>query len=131
MHKILLNIISALHIMLLLFVMCVPFINSNYLLLLHFIIVPFIIFHWIINDNTCFLTVVERGLKKKIYGYVDEESCLTCKLVEPVYDFKKNYVSFTVSIYAITISFWLITAGRLYYKYHSGEISNWKQLFMA
>ncbi len=129
MNIILLRLISLIHILLLLFVTVMPFINSNYFLLIHFIIVPFIILHWICNENTCFLTLVEKYLRLKVYGYVDPNDCLTCRLIEPVYDFKKNHKQFTVFIYVITIILWLITSYRLYRKYQNGEIKNWLDLF--
>ena len=107
-----------------------PFTNSNYFLLLHAIFVPFLILHWICNDNTCILTIIERKLRKEIYGKVDEDECITCKLIEPVYDFRKNYKTFTILIYAITILLFLISSGKLYYKYSIGEIRNFRDLFV-
>lgn len=130
MNIILLRLISLIHILLLLFVVGIPFINSNYFLLIHFIIVPFIILHWVCNENTCFLTLVEKYLRLKVYGYVDPNDCLTCRLIEPVYDFKKNYKQFTIFIYVVTIILWIITTCRLYRKYQNGEIKNWIDLFI-
>lgn len=130
MKEIILKVISLLHVIFVLFVVITPFINSNYFLLLHFITVPFVIMHWLCNDNTCALTIAERKLRKEIYGKVDEDDCITCRLIEPVYDFRKNYSGFTVIIYAITIGLWLITATRLGMKYHDGRISNFRDLFI-
>lgn len=123
--------IQLLHFIFVLFVLLVPLTNSNYLLFLHSIFIPFLILHWICNDNTCVLTIIERKLRKDIYkeDYV-EEDCLTCQLIEPVYDFKKNYQGFTNIIYAITISLWVISAIKLYSKYKAGDISKFKDLFM-
>lgn len=131
MHLLLLRIITLIHLLFVLFVIFTPFIGSPYFLLLHLILVPFIIIHWICNDNTCVLTVIEKYLKKKIYGKVDEKECITCRLIEPVYDFKKNYQTFSLSIYVITTFLWLITVGRLTYLYKTGQISSWKDLFMV
>lgn len=111
------------------FVIFIPFTNMNYFLMLHAIFIPFVMLHWICNDNTCILTVVEKNLKKKIYGKVDKDECITCQLIEPVYDFRKNYAKFTVIIYAITISLWLISIGKLGYKYKIGDISEFSDLF--
>lgn len=87
------------------------------------------ILHWLCNDNTCALTVIERKLRKQIYGEVDEEDCITCRLIEPVYDFRKNYETFTAIIYGITISLWALSAGKLFYGYKTGAINNFKDLF--
>ena len=131
MKEILLKLITLLHVIFVAFVVIAPFINSNYFLFIHSIFIPFLIFHWICNDNTCILTTVERKLRKEIYGnQVDDDDCLTCKLIEPVYDFKKNYKGFSVIIYTLTISLWLISMYRLYGKYNSGSIKNIKDLFI-
>ncbi len=130
MKGILLKIITLLHILLVIFVIVTPFINSNYFLLLRALFIPFLILHWICNDNTCVLTIIERNLRKQIYGKVDEEDCITCRLIEPVYDFRKNYATFTIIIYVITILLWLISAGKLVFKYKSGNIKSVTDLFI-
>ena len=128
--ELLLNIVNILHIIFVLFVIVVPFTSSNYLLFMHSIFIPFLLFHWIINDNTCALTIIERKLRQKISGkdFVDDE-CITCKLIEPVYDFRKNYETFTIIIYTITISLWLISVCKLYNNYKNGDIKTFKDLF--
>lgn len=130
MKEILLKIITLLHVMFVIFVLITPFFNSNYFLFIHFIFIPFLILHWICNDNTCVLTVVERKLRKEIYKEVDENDCITCKLIEPVYDFRKNHKTFSVIIYGITISLWLISTIKLYSRYNSGTIKGINDLFV-
>ena len=129
MIDILLKIVSLLHVLFVIFVIVTPFVNSNYFLMLHIIFLPFMMLHWICNDNTCVLTIIERNLKRKLYGKIDEEECITCKLIEPVYDFRKNYSNFSLIIYSITIILWLISVGQLAYKYKSGEITSYIDLF--
>ena len=129
MHYFILKFITFIHLLVVLFIALVPFLNMNYLLLLHAIVVPFIIMHWLLNNNTCALTLAERNLKKILYKEVDDEECFTCKLIEPVYDFKNNYDSFSNLIYIITISLWLISAGKLTYKYKTGKITEMMDLF--
>lgn len=128
--ELLLNIITILHILFVLFVIVVPFTSSNYLLFMHSVFVPFLLFHWVLNDNTCALTIVERKLRQKISGkdFVDDD-CITCKLIEPVYDFRKNYETFTTIIYTVTISLWLISVYKLYSGYSNGSITSFKDLF--
>ena len=129
MLDILLKVISLVHIIFVIFVVLTPFSNINYFLMLHAIFLPFIMLHWICNDNTCVLTVIERNLRKKIYGKVDEEDCITCRLIEPVYDFRKDYATFSMIIYAITITLWLCSVGKLAYKYKTGDITDYIDLF--
>jgi len=85
--------------------------------------------HWVFNDNTCALTLLEKQLKKTVYGEVDEDECFTCRLINPVYDFKKDYQTFSLIIYTTTISLWLISAGTLLYRYNTGIITSWTDLF--
>lgn len=129
MYYFILKFISFIHLLIVLFILIVPFLNMNYLLLLHAIIVPFIVMHWLLNNNTCALTLAERNLKKILYEDIDDDDCFTCKLIEPVYDFKKNFESYSILIYVITIGLWLMSAGKLYYKYKTRQITNYLDLF--
>jgi hypothetical protein len=90
--------------------------------------IPFMLVHWITNDNTCFLTLVERGYQQKVYNKVDDLACFTCNLIEPVYDFKNNYDSVSDIIYMITFSLWFYTIYQLYTKYKNNEIKNYQDL---
>lgn len=118
----LLYLINIIHLLYLLFIIIVPFTNSNYLLLLHSIIVPFMLLHWITNNNTCSLTIAEQYIRKELYGTVNKDECFTSKLIEPIYDFKQNYEQFSNYIYLVTILLWCLSTGKLVYKYHIGEI---------
>jgi hypothetical protein len=130
MNELILKIITVLHALLVLFVIAIPFTGYTPLLLLHVVVVPFIIAHWLCNNNTCILTVIEKNLRKKLYGET-EESCITCKLIEPVYDFKNNYAKFTAIIYILTIFLWLISSIRLFNKYRSNPLISIQDLFDA
>ena len=129
MIDLILKIVSLLHILFVIFVIVAPFSGSNYFLMLHSVFIPFIIIHWICNDNTCVLTIIERYLKRRVYGKIDEDECITCKLIEPVYDFRKNYSQFSTIIYTVTILLWLVTMSSLTYKYKSGQITSYVDLF--
>lgn len=70
--------------------------------------------HWVINNNICFLTVVEQYLSKdKNYKGI------IAQIIEPIYDFKKNNESFSKIIYIITFILWLITINRIFNGYSS------------
>lgn len=130
MNEILLNLIVLIHISVILFIIIAPFTNINYILFLNAIIIPFIMFHWYLNDNTCALTLLEKHVRSKISGKaVVDDDCFTCKIIHPIYDFKKNHSQFTVFIYTTVIILWLITVFKLYYKYKIGQIKNWQDLF--
>lgn len=121
------NFIWVVHIIIILFVVCVPFTNSNYFLLLHAIFVPFMMLHWVTNNNTCCLTVTEKFLRN-VKTDKDAQECFTCKLIEPIYDFKKNHEAQSAIIYVITIILWIISVSKLGYKIKSGEINSLRTL---
>jgi hypothetical protein len=109
MQNIILYLVKLIHILVILFIVITPFIGNNYLLLIHFIVTPFIILHWLLNDNTCCLTIMEKVLAKdKNYKGI------LSKIIEPVYDFKKNNESYSILIYAATFVFWSISTYKLY-----------------
>lgn len=120
----LLILINIVHLVIIIFILAAPFSNSNYLILMHIIVVPFIILHWILNNNTCCLTVAEKYIREKTVGTtVDSEDCFTYKLVAPIYDFNKDYESFSTFIYILTISVWLISVHNISNKICNGEIN--------
>ena len=130
MNQAILNLIVLTHFVFILFMVVTPFIGNNYFLLLHAIVTPFIIFHWIINDNTCILTLIEKSIRKKIYGTIpDSDDCISYKLIAPVYDFKKNNTDMSTVIYIITIGLLSVSVGKLYSRYSSGKISTLQDLF--
>jgi len=76
------------------------------------------------------LTTVERSLRKEVSGEEYEENdCITCKLIEPVYDFKNNFKAQSKIIYIITFALWAITISKLYCKYKFGVITRFMDLF--
>lgn len=127
------NIISSaiwfVHLCMVILVMAIPFTNSPYFLLLHSVFIPFMILHWVTNNNTCVLTTAEKYFKN-VKTKEDEEDCFTCKLIYPIFDFKKNHVDMSKMIYCITIGMWLISVGKIAFKYNSGEFAKLSDLFV-
>lgn len=130
MNEIALQLITLIHILVILFIVIVPFTNSTYLLLLNAIIVPFIMLHWVLNDNTCVLTLIEKNIRERLYGIKPKkEECFTCNLIEPIYDFKNNHNSMSTAIYVITFALWALSVYKLYAKWKCGEIKSVSDLF--
>ncbi len=123
------KIITLLHILYILFIIITPFYHSNYLLLLHSVLVPFMMLHWICNNNTCAVTIIEKTVRKILTG--KDDKCISCEIIEPVYDFVNKYKKYTMLIYIVTIMLWIISTGRLYNKYRIGEISSIYDLFVV
>lgn len=131
MLKICLFTIQIIHLLFILFVVVTPFSSCNYFSLMHTFVVPFMVLHWVLNNNTCSLTVFEKYIRKSIYGAVEAAECFTCRLIEPVYDFKNNYNEFSQLIYIITGLLWLINITKLCWKVKTKKITHYKQLFIA
>ena len=102
------NIVRFIHILLLLFVLIVPFTNNFELLILHFIIVPGIVFHWYMNSNVCCLTMTEQILR----GKKNTDETLTGSILNPIFNLSKHDES--TLIFYVTLSLWLITVYKLY-----------------
>jgi hypothetical protein len=129
-NKIILQLIIILHVLCVLFIVFIPFLNINCLLILHITIVPFIIFHWVINNNTCCLTIAEQHIRYKLYNIKPNPSeCFVYKFIAPVYDFKKNNEQLSTYIYIITITLWCISIMHIYKKYKSRKIHSFINLF--
>ena len=123
-NKIIIILITILHILVVLFFVLIPFTNSNYLLVLHSIIVPFIIFHWIVNNNTCVLTILEHKFREKLTGQkISSNDTFMGRLLNPIYDFKKNNETRKYFIYGSAITLWLLTLYKIHKKRLNGEIS--------
>lgn len=129
MYKLVLDLILGLHILFVLFVVLTPFFGNNYCLMLHGIVVPFMMLHWVLNDNSCALTIIEKSIRQQLYGEVNDSECFMCHLIEPIYDFKNNYDSFSNIIYIVTFSLWFISAYKLTCKFRAGEITSLNDLF--
>ena len=105
-NKVLANVCWVLHMLFLLWVLIVPFTNNEPMLVLHLIVMPFLWFHWWLNDDTCALTLMERHLR----GVESEESFFH-SLVSPVYKIKDKDLR-TVS-WVLSVALWLITVSKV------------------
>ena len=122
-------LITVLHVLVIIFVLGAPFSDSNYLLVMHLIIVPFILLHWVLNNNTCSLTVAEKFIRDTTAGdNMDKEDCFTYKFIAPIYDFNKNNNNYSSFTYILTIGLWLTTVYNLLKKYKSGEINSFADM---
>lgn len=126
-----LNIIWLCHLLVVCLVVGVPFFGNNYLLMMHSIMVPFMMCHWYFNDNTCVLSLMELQIRKNMGEEdIEQKDCFTCQLINPVYDFRANYSEWTMSIYTITTTLWLISLYRLYCGYANGDIRSFQDLLL-
>lgn len=122
-------LINVLHLIVIIFVVGAPFSGSNYLIFMHVIIIPFIMLHWVLNNNTCSLTLAERFIREKTYGVkTNDDECFTYQFIAPIYDFNKNHESFSYFIYVATFALWSISVYNIFDKIKSGEINSFLDL---
>jgi hypothetical protein len=132
MYKGLLYLIKALHTLLILFLVIIPFSKANWLLLIHAIVIPFIVIHWIFNNNTCALTVAEHYITQKLTGKkVDKNSGFMAHLINPVYDFAGNHKDINMYIYLIVATLFVASAGKLIFRRVTGKINSFKDIFIV
>jgi len=125
---ILLKIISTLHALFVAFMILAPFSGSTYFVFMHSIIAPFVMLHWILNNNSCSVTAIENYLRKQADPSA-EYNCITCKLIEPVFDFRKNYAEYTAVLYGATTLLWLVSLTSLALMYRKGDIKSFYDLY--
>jgi hypothetical protein len=100
------NIISFLHLLVILFVINVPLITDNPFFLMYYcFIVFFIMIHWHYNNDTCILTVIESNLR----GKKDNDTYFG-KLIKPIYNVSSKEIQYiTLFLFAfafLKIRFW-------------------------
>ena len=100
------NIISLLHIFVVLFVINVPLITDNPFFLMYYcFIVFFIMIHWHYNNDTCILTVIESNLRGKKHN-----DTFMGKLIKPIYNVSSQEIQYiALSLFALAflkIRFW-------------------------
>jgi len=77
-----------------------PFSGSDILLRYHVVMMPFLYVHWMTNDDTCALTIMEervRGLKTKKESFFH-------KIVSPVY--KYHACGIDVMVWVLSYILW-------------------------
>jgi hypothetical protein len=76
------------HLVFLIGILVVPFINDRRSLEFYSILIPFIFYHWSVNDDTCALTQAEMA----ITGSKKEETFMG-RVVGPIYKMEENDVN--------------------------------------
>lgn len=116
--------IKLIHLLLIMFIIITPFTDSTYFNLMICATLPFIIIHWIMNDNTCCLTIMENYMRQRLYGKSKKKECLTYKLISPIYDFKKNNKRYSQVIYIIAILLLIMSITKLVRKIRNKELTS-------
>lgn len=106
-NELLANIIKALHIFIILFMIIAPFTGKPYLWLLHIVFGLSLLVHWSLKNDLCCLTLLEGQLR----GIHTKETFIH-SLVSPIYSIDDSNLS--VICYRSTILLMLLSSYRLF-----------------
>ena len=98
-------IIRYFHVALIMFMIMIPFSKNINLIRLHLILIPFLIAHWLTNNDTCALTELEKYLSNKTCNY----DTMIGSIVGPVFKLENadqisRYLVYTGSILLWSVS---------------------------
>ena len=82
------NIIFWIHLVFLIGILVVPFTNDRRNLEFYSILIPFLFYHWSVNDDTCALTQAEM----MVTGQQKEETFMH-RVVSPIYKMEDNDIN--------------------------------------
>jgi len=102
-------IIQVLHIILIALAILVPFVGNTMLRSMYFISIPFLLVHWITNNDICVLSIIERTVR----GLDNSDDCFMCNLLSPI--FKINHLSMSAVMYVVTITLWIFNGYKLWH----------------
>ena len=100
------NIIFFIHTILFITSLVVPFTRNVDLLKMYSVIIPFIFFHWAINDDTCALTILESSLTGK-----EQKDTFFGRLMKPIFTIDNETSDQVVK--SILFSLWLLVQFKL------------------
>ncbi len=82
------NIIFWIHLVFLICIIVIPFTNDRRNLEFYSILIPFLFYHWSVNDDTCALTQMEMA----VTGQGKEETFMH-RVVSPIYKMEDNDIN--------------------------------------
>lgn len=100
------NIIFLIHLVFLLWILIVPFMNDRRSLEFYSIVIPFIFYHWSVNDDTCALTQAEMYLTGK-----QKDETFMGRVVGPIYKMEENELNHLTK--SIFFALWAFVQYRL------------------
>ena len=80
------------------------------MLVLHFIMMPFLWFHWLLNDDTCALTLIEQKLRDLDPSECKDKSFFF-NLVSPVYKIQDS--DMRRAAWVISVGLWFVTLSKV------------------
>ena len=100
------NIIFIVHTLIFVTSLVVPFTRNVKWLKMYSVIMPFIFFHWAINDDTCALTILESHVTGK-----EQKDTFFGRLMRPIYNIDNETSDQVVK--SILFSLWFMVQFKL------------------
>ena len=100
------NIIFYIHFVLFIAMLVIPFLKNTQLLEMYSLLVPFIFYHWSVNDDTCALTQMEMY----VTGNTKEETFFG-RVMGPIY--KMDDTDSSKILKTLMFALWMIVQYRL------------------
>lgn len=82
------NIIFTIHLIFLGWILVTPFLNDRRQLEFYSMVIPFIFYHWSVNDDTCALTQAEMMVTGK-----NKDETFMGRVVGPIYKMEENDIN--------------------------------------
>lgn len=102
------NVISVFHALLIVFMLCAPFSNVPYFLILHITFSISLMIHWWGNSNMCSLSIIESKLRG-----LDYTQSFTHKFIAPVYEISNT--TWSQVCWVVTVVFMCLSIYNLAY----------------
>ena len=100
------NIIFFIHLVLFIATLVIPFLKNTQLLEMYSILIPFIFYHWSVNDDTCALTQMEMYVTGN-----NKEETFFGRIMGPIYMMEDTEASKILK--TILFCLWLFVQYRL------------------
>lgn len=82
------TLVRIVHVLIVVAALVGPFVNDDALLTTYVFVIPFMWLHWLMNDDTCALTALERKLR----GLESDSDSFIYSIVSPVYKIQNETV---------------------------------------
>jgi len=100
------NIIFYIHLLLFISMLVIPFLKNTQLLEMYSLLVPFIFYHWSVNDDTCALTQMEMYVTGN-----DKEETFFGRIMGPIY--KMEDTDANKLLKTVMFALWMLVQYRL------------------
>lgn len=100
------GLVCVAHLGLVAFMVLAPFSNDDAVLAMYVLTVPLLWLHWVMHDDTCALTILERKLR----GLERDDDSFIYKIVSPVYKIRDEQAR--VLAWAASVVLWIVAFAR-------------------